>query len=342
MKIAFSERHQAHGGAQELNFNRMVPMWEKPERMDAILKELARRRFGTLVEPESFGLEPIHRIHDPAYVGFLMRAYDLWQEQVGLGKFANATMFAMRGMKQVPGSSVQAMLSAYTFDVCVPFVGGTWDAMRSAVDCALTAQALVQRGERAAFALCRPPGHHSSQDLAGGYCYLNNAAIAAQAFLDQGAGRVAILDVDYHHGNGTQRIFYARSDVLYLSIHGRPEEEFPYVMGFADETGTAEGEGFNLNLPLPKGTAWPTFARALALALNEIDRYRPEVVVLSLGVDGYRGDPVGGFALESDDFTEMGRMIATIDRPVLFVMEGGYAVDALGRNVVNLLEGFES
>jgi acetoin utilization deacetylase AcuC-like enzyme len=342
MKIVHSRKHQGHGGAQELNFNRMVPMFEKPERMDAILKELDRRQFGTLFEPESFGLAPVHRIHDPAYVDFLIRAYDLWQEQVGIGKFANATMFAMRGMKQVPGASVQAMLSAYTFDICVPFVAGTWEAIESAADCALTAQALVQRGERAAFALCRPPGHHSSQDLAGGYCYLNNAAIAAQAFRDQGAHRVAVLDVDYHHGNGTQRIFYARDDVLYVSIHGRPEEEYPYLLGFADETGAGAGEGFNVNLPLPKGTRWPVFGRALAQALQEVHRYTPDVVVVSLGVDAYKDDPVGGFLLESDDFTEVGRMIATIGLPTLLVMEGGYATDALGVNVVNLLAGFES
>src|SRR5262245_62653087 len=160
MKIAYSDRHRGHGCAQELNFNLMVPMWEKPERMEAVLQELQHRRFGTLVEAESFALEPIHRVHEPAYVSFLMRAYDLWQEQVGIGKFANATMFAMRGMKQVPGNSVQAMLSAYTFDVCVPFVAGTWEAIKGAADCALTAERLVQRGERAAFALCRPPGHH--------------------------------------------------------------------------------------------------------------------------------------------------------------------------------------
>jgi acetoin utilization deacetylase AcuC-like enzyme len=342
MQIIHSLQHQGHGGAMELNFNRMVPMFERPERMDAILKELDRRQFGILIEPESFGLEPIHRIHDKAYVDFLARAYDLWQEQVGMGRFANATMFAMRGMKQVPGNSVQAMLSAYTFDICVPFVAGTWEAIKSAADCALTAQSFVQQGERAAFALCRPPGHHSSQDLAGGYCYLNNAAIAAQAFLDQGAHRVAVLDVDYHHGNGTQRIFYERDDVLYVSIHGRPEEEFPYVLGFADETGAGAGEGFNVNLPLPKGALWPAFGQALSQAVKAVRYYRPDVVVVSLGLDAYKDDPVGGFRLESEDFTETGRMIATIGLPTLFVMEGGYAIDALGFNVVNLLAGYES
>ena len=139
-----------------------------------------------------------------------------------------------------------------------------------------------------------------------------------------------------------KRQFYERADVLYLSIHGRPEEEFPYLLGFADETGAGAGEGCNVNLPLPKGTAWPAFAEALAHALNAIDRYRPDVVVLSLGADAYKHDPVGGFLLESHDFTTMGRMIAAIDRPLLLVMEGGYAVDALGLNVVNLLDGYES
>ena len=195
-------------------------------------------------------------------------------------------------------------------------------------------------GAPAAFALCRPPGHHASQDLAGGYCYINNAAVAAQAFRDQGAARVAILDVDYHHGNGSQRIFYDRPDILYVSIHGRPEEEYPFLMGFADETGAGAGEGFNVNLPLTKGTLWSAYESALVTAAARIHSYSPDVLVVSLGADAYKDDPVSAFRLESEDFIRIGAAVARLNRPTLFVMEGGYAVEALGVNIVNALSGF--
>lgn len=341
MKIVYGENHRGHSGAMEMMYNRFVPMFEKPERMDQILARLRETGFGEMVGAEAHGLEAVHRIHDPRFVTFLETAWERWQKEMGIGGFATAYMFGMRGMAQAPGDSIQAMLSCYTFDVCVPIVAGTWEAIRSAVDATLTAQAIVQSGARAAFALCRPPGHHASQDLAGGYCYINNAAVAAQAFRDQGAARVAIVDVDYHHGNGTQRIFYDRADVVYASIHGRPEEEYPFLMGFAGERGAGNGEGFNLNLPLPKGSAWADYGPALHRAIEAVKAFRPDVVVVSLGADAYKDDPVSAFKLESEDFTRIGEAIATLGLPTLFVMEGGYAVEALGVNIVNALQGFE-
>jgi acetoin utilization deacetylase AcuC-like enzyme len=340
MKIVYGPNHRGHSGAMELMFNRMVPMFESPERMDQIIRRLKECSFPTPLEPDSFGLDPIHRVHDSGFVAFLISAYKRWEEETGDTQFATAYMFGMRGMKQSPGKSIHSMLSCYTFDVCVPFVAGTWEAIKSSVDTVLTAQRLMQKGEASVFALCRPPGHHASQDLAGGYCYLNNAAIAAQAFRDQGAGRVAILDVDYHHGNGTQRIFYERSDVLYVSIHGRPEEEYPFLLGYADESGAGPGEGYNVNLPLPKRTSWPVYWSALNTALAVVRRYGADVLVVSLGVDTYKEDPVSAFALESEDFIEIGRAIGELAKPTLLVMEGGYAMDALGVNVVNTLSGF--
>jgi acetoin utilization deacetylase AcuC-like enzyme len=342
LKIVYGQKHRGHSGAMEMMYNRFVPMFEKPERMDQILHRLRETGFGTLIEPDAHGLDAVHRIHDPNFVTFLMTAWERWQREMGIDGFATAYMFGMRGMNQKPGDSIQAMLSCYTFDVCVPIVTGTWEAITSAIDATLTAQKIVQAGERAAFALCRPPGHHASQDLAGGYCYINNAAVAAQAFRDQGASRVAILDVDYHHGNGTQRIFYERSDVLYVSIHGRPEEEYPFLMGFANERGSGNGEGFNVNLPLPKGTAWNAYGPALDRAITAVRSFRPDVLVVSLGADAYKEDPVSAFALESEDFTRIGRAAASLKLPTLFVMEGGYAVEALGTNIVNALQGFEA
>lgn len=340
MKIVYGNRHHGHSEAMELYYNRFVPMFEKPERMEQILMRLRETGFGTVIEPDQHELAAVHRVHDPNFVRFLETAWERWQKEMGLDGFITAYMFGMRGMKQVPGDSIQAMLSCYTFDMCVPIVAGTWEAICSAIDATLTAQRILQSGERAAFALCRPPGHHASQDLAGGYCYINNAAVAAQAFRDQGAARVAIVDVDYHHGNGTQRIFYERSDVLYVSIHGRPEEEYPFLMGFADERGAGNGEGFNLNLPLPKGTAWNVYGKALEKAVDAVRAYRPDVLVVSLGVDAYKDDPVSAFRLESEDFTKIGQALGGLGLPTLFVMEGGYAVEALGVNIVNALTGF--
>jgi acetoin utilization deacetylase AcuC-like enzyme len=176
----------------------------------------------------------------------------------------------------------------------------------------------------------------------GGYCYLNNAAIAAQAFLDQGHQKVAILDVDYHHGNGTQSIFYERSDVLFTSIHGHPEAEFPFFLGYDDERGEGAGEGFNFNYPLPAGSGWEVWSAALDQACEEIARYDADIIVVSLGVDTFKDDPISQFKLDSPDYLAMGKRIAALGKPVLFVMEGGYAVEEIGINAVNVLEGFES
>jgi acetoin utilization deacetylase AcuC-like enzyme len=342
MKIIHSEQHRGHAGAKEMRYDRMIPMSESPERIDMILDALSGAGFDAAVAPQSFGLEPVLAVHDRRFVDFLQTAYDLWETELGPGGFATAYMFGMRGMAQEPNKSVHSMLACYTFDVCVPMVAGTWTAIESSVDVALSGTHELLQGSRSVFSLCRPPGHHASRDLAGGYCYLNNAAIAAQAYRDAGVERVAILDVDYHHGNGTQRIFYERDDVLFVSLHARPEDEYPFLIGYAREAGAGPGEGFNVNLPLPTGTAWNHYERALQTAVDHVRAYRPDVLILSLGVDTYRDDPVGGFALDSDDYARLGETIGAMQLPTHIVMEGGYAMSALGDNVANVLRAFES
>ena len=214
----------------------------------------------------------------------------------------------------------------YSFDAGTPITAGTWQAAQSSADVAVTsARLLAEGGHPAIFALCRPPGHHAATDLYGGYCFLNNAAIAAQYLIDGGAERVAILDVDYHHGNGTQAIFYDRPDVLFLSLHGDPREEYPFFLGWADERGDGPGEGFNVNYPLPWGTGFPAWSEALEDACKRVADYAPDVLLVSLGVDTFKGDPISKFRLESDDFTAYGARIARLGLPTLFVMEGGYA-----------------
>lgn len=340
MRIFHSDDHRGHAGAMEMRYDRLIPMCESPDRIDTILAALRDQGHVDLALASSFGLEPVLRVHTPGFVDFLQRCWPLWEAEFGPGGFATAYMFGMRGMDQVPNGSVHSMLSCYTFDVCVPFVAGTWTAIRSAVDVTLSAASHVADGGRSAFALCRPPGHHASSDLAGGYCYVNNAAVAAQMLLDRGASRTAILDVDYHHGNGTQRIFYDRDDVLYASIHATPEREYPFLLGYAHETGAGKGDGFNFNQPLPLGTAIDSYRPALAAALQRVRAHAPDVLIVSLGVDSYIRDPVGGFALESDDFLTLGGDIATLPMPTLFVMEGGYAIEELGRNTANVITGF--
>jgi acetoin utilization deacetylase AcuC-like enzyme len=236
---------------------------------------------------------------------------------------------------------IDGLLGFYSFDAGANFVAGTWSAVKSSYDVALTGAGLVNAGERATFALCRPPGHHAGREFMGGYCFINNAAVAAQWFRDQGAAKAAILDVDYHHGNGTQQIFYERPDVLVVNLHGDPMLEYPFFLGHADEKGAGEGEGFNHNYPLPFGTAWDGWSAALEDGCAKVAAYAPDVLVVSLGVDTFEKDPISQFKLVSDDYPKIGRRIAKLALPTLFVMEGGYAVDEIGINAVGVLTGFE-
>ena len=234
---------------------------------------------------------------------------------------------------------IDAKLGPYSFDASSPIAAGTWEGAYWSAQTSLTALDAVLAGDRAAFALCRPPGHHCGPDYLGGYCYLNNAAIAAEAGAAAGR-RVAILDVDYHHGNGTQDIFYARGDVLFVSIHADPRMDYPYFWGHADETGEGDGEGATLNLPLPRGTDLAAYLPALDAALERIAAFAPDLLVVSYGADTFAGDPISHFRLETPDYATIARRIASLGLPALVVMEGGYAIDALGANVASFLAGF--
>ena len=342
MKIVYSEVHRGHAGAKEFVNGDFVPMYEKPERMDMILDQFRAAGFGEMVEPVSFGLQPAGRVHDAGYLDFLQEAHALYQrEPEAAGDVAMPFAFGMRGLRQRPGPSAHAKLGHYCFDLSVPFVAGTWPAIETSCDIALTGGTILRDRARAVFSLCRPPGHHAMRDLAGGYCYINNVAVAAQAALDAGAARVAILDVDYHHGNGTQSIFYERDDVLFVSLHGHPDHEYPYFLGYEEETGTGRGEGYNLNLPMRWGTDWGGYGEALDIAVGRLHDYGPDVLLVSLGVDTFKADPISHFKLEHEDYLRIGGAIAGLELPTHFVMEGGYAVAEIGVNVLNTLSGFE-
>ncbi len=339
MQTVYSPRHHGHSGHVELYNGQVVPAFEKPERAEMIRAAVEARGFGETLPPTEHGLSPIVRVHDAAYVTFLSQLTDLWVAD-GRAFPILPSFWRAPGMRYIEPETVDGKLGHFSFDAGCCFVAGTWDAIRSSADVALTGVDLIAGGAASAFALCRPPGHHAHANAMGGYCFINNAAVAAQALLDAGSGRVAILDVDYHHGNGTQSIFYERSDVLVCNIHGDPRQEYPYFLGHADETGAGDGEGFNVNYPLRWGSGFDVWSQALEEACARVGAYAPDVVVVSLGVDTFKDDPISQFRLDSPDYLAIGARIARLNRPTLFVQEGGYAVEAIGVNVANTLEGF--
>ncbi|MGU7771701.1 histone deacetylase family protein [Burkholderia sp. MR1-5-21] len=342
MLTVFSDDHRMHFGPSVLYQGKVEQWFEKPSRADTVLDRVKSQNLGPIVSPQDFGLDIIHRVHDVNYVSFLREAWDRWTAE-GFSGYLTASTFPTRHMyRGAPApNALTGLMGYYSFDIEAPISSGTWNAVYSSAQVALTAQDHIRQGARSAFALCRPPGHHSGKDFMGGFCYINNAAAATQAFLDQGAKRVAILDVDYHHGNGTQDIFYHRRDVLFASIHATPSYEYPYFFGHEDERGEGDGEGFNLNYPLALGSGWVDWSVALEDSCQRIAAYAPDALVVSLGVDTFKGDPVSHFKLDSPDYLRMGERIAALGIPTLFIMEGGYAVEAIGVNAVNVLQGYE-
>jgi acetoin utilization deacetylase AcuC-like enzyme len=340
MITVFSPDHALHQSPGELLYSEFVPAFEKPERAELILARVREVGLGPVQAPAVFPLEAITAIHAPGLVNLLMTAHEEW---VAMGRSGAVYPYTWgtRGMRadRVP-ANLEGRLAFYSFDCGTPITATSWQAIKSSADVALTGAALIAGGAHAAFALCRPPGHHAGADHFGGYCFLNNAALAVQKLRDGGASRVAVLDVDYHHGNGTQQIFYRRGDVLVVNIHGDPDQEYPYLLGFADEPGEGAGEGFNVNMPLPWGTEWPEWFAALQAGLARIAAFKPDAMVVSLGVDTYKDDAISKFRLEHEHFSVMGRFIAEANIPTLFVMEGGYAVAEIGVNAVNVLTGF--
>ena len=341
MLTVFSEKHALRNAATELYGGRLVAPFECPVRAEHVLSRVREVGLGEIIAPREFGIDAITRIHDAQFIRFLETCWADWTA-AGYEGEAIPTCWPARGMQQqrVP-QHIDGKLGHYAMAAETSISSGTWEAARASADVALTAQAALADGAREAFGLCRPPGHHAAASLFGGYCFINNAAVAAQAFLDQGATRVALLDVDFHHGNGSQAIFYRRDDVMFLSLHGDPDNAFPHFLGYADETGEGPGEGFNHNYPMGPGTGFDTWGAALADACRKIADYAPDALVVSLGVDTFEHDPISFFKLSSEDFIRYGATIGRLGLPTLFLMEGGYAVEEIGINAVNVLQGFE-
>lgn len=344
MIVFFSPEHRRHAPAFEFFRGERVPCFETPARAEGVRHELAARGH-ELRAPSIDSSAVLDRVHTPRYLAFLASAWAQWLalDPANAASQPFPSVWPVRTLRSdIEPANFTAKLGLYSMDNGSPVVAGTWAAAKAAADGAASAAALLRNGERAAFCATRPPGHHAGADFMGGYCFLNNAAVAAEALRMNGCARVAILDVDYHHGNGTQSIFYGRADVLFASLHGDPVTEYPFYLGHADETGEGEGEGFNLNLPLPAGSAVADWFAALDMACARIARFSAEALVVSLGLDTFEGDPISKFRLRADDFTRIGARIAALGCPTVFVLEGGYAAAEMAINAANVVAGFES
>ncbi len=336
MKCFFDDRQTAHAPERELHNGAWAAYAETPQRPRSIVDALP------VWQPVcDFGMVPLLAVHDANYLGFLERAHRDW---AAAGRRGDAIGYSFPIVRRRPIAfgRIDADLGAYSFDAATPIAAGTWQSAYWSAQCALTALDDLPRGAgRNAFALCRPPGHHAGRDYMGGYCYLNNAAIAARRAQALGLGPVAILDIDYHHGNGTQDLFYDDPDVFFCSIHADPRTDYPFYWGYADEVGEGDGKGSTLNIPLPHGTTIDGYRPALDRALSAIADWRARLLIISFGADTHSSDPISHFGLEREDYDALARQIAALDLPTLVVMEGGYAVGDLGRNVAAFLSGFE-
>lgn len=338
MKLVYSGQQALHYPREFLVNGVMQVNPEVPERAERLHKA-ALVAGCSKISPDDYGFELIRRIHSERYLTFLEHAVSRWQRIKGAADAVTPSLQPARRDGSYP-ASVVAQAGFHMSDLACPLAAHSWESICWSAWTAIHAARQIQSGEDSVYALCRPPGHHASSEVAGGFCYLNNSAIAAQTLRETHA-RVAILDVDLHHGNGTQDIFYQRDDVLTVSIHADPTRFYPFFLGYANEAGEAAGEGFNLNLPLPRGSSDPVFLSALNIALDRIKAYQPGALVIALGLDAYQGDPFAGLEISTDGFADIGKLIATkLHLPTLIVQEGGYLCDGLADNLVAFLQAY--
>ncbi len=336
MKSFFHPNQQLHHPTTYFSRGQMRVPQEIPERSVQILKGLAALGL-PVTQPVDAGIAPLLMVHDPKYLEFLQTAHTRWKE-VGQdwGDEVIPNVFvrepnALRG--------ILAEAGRYLADGSSPVGANTWISSYWAAQSAIAATRAVLAGDSSAYALCRPPGHHTRKDAAGGFCYINNAAIAAE-LLREKYKRVVILDTDMHHGQGIQEIFYGRDDVFYISVHGDPTNFYPATAGFGDETGAQKGEGFNLNLPMPHGASEDVFFDNVSRALEALRAFKPDALVFSLGFDVYKDDPQAKVAVTTEGFGKLGKQIAELALPTVIVQEGGYHFDTLAANTASFFRGF--
>jgi acetoin utilization deacetylase AcuC-like enzyme len=311
MKVVYSPENLQHNPTFEVYDGVQETYPEVGERVEVIRRDLAAAGY-EIIPPRDFNGSLISAVHTQRYINYLRNQ----SESITDG---------------------QRFGSNYIMDSYTPITHGTYPAARIAANVALTAVQEVTEGNQA-YGLCRPPGHHAESQRMGGYCYFNNAAIAADKLAEKSP--VAILDIDYHHGNGTQEIFYDRKDVLYVSLHADPDQKFPYISGWPEETGRGEGIGYNLNLPLPLDTKLDDYLDTLSKGIERVSQFDPKYLVVSLGFDTYKKDPIAGFDLDIEDYAEIGKEIRSLEVPTVLIQEGGYYVPDLGKAALSFLSGF--
>ena len=336
MKIIYAADHHLHAPVHEITRREPIPYPESPERAEAILRALKEAGYTDILPPGDFSIPQLLAVHDSAYLDYLQNAYTAWIEAGNPPEGVVSVTFALRDRARSPRSPAESA-GYYCFDM-TPIVLHTFSAARAAASCALTGANLLLSGEKSAYALCRPPGHHAGRDTCGGYCYLNNAAVAASHLSRRGS--VAILDIDFHHGNGTQDIFYTSDQVLFVSIHADPDRRYPFFWGRSDECGEGAGAGFNHNFPLPPCVDDEQYLETLERALEKVAEFDPTYLVISAGVDTLERDMWSDFLLSLEGFERIGERLASLRRPTLLVQEGGYDTTRIGCAVVNLLRGF--
>ena len=338
MKVFVDQhRQKLHSPSGYLVNGVMQPNPDNPDRIDRLMSAVTKGGH-QLLAPEDHGMGPLAAVHTPAYLKFLSTVYPRWQRIPDAAPEIFPNVHPDRRTASYPLSAV-AQAGYHIADMSCPIGEHTWETARVSANCAASAAQAVAKGDKVAYALCRPPGHHCFSDLAGGFCYLNNSAIAAQ-YLRKSHERVAIIDVDLHHGNGTQGIFYERSDVYTLSIHADPARFYPFFWGHAHERGEGAGFGYNLNIPLPRGTGDDGFLKGLAGGLDHIRAFAPDALVIALGLDAFEGDPFAGLSVSTPGFTKIAELTAALNLPTVIVQEGGYLCEELGDNLEAFLSGY--
>lgn len=340
MIAVFDETQRTHAPQAYMVAGRLQPTPETPGRLEMLL-EGVRRAGASIVSPPGIFSDTLALVHDRRYIQFLSTLHERWHRQPDASETPLANVFAL-GRANLPAAgypdSIAGQVGYHLGDSSCPVTKDTFSAARASAATAVHAAKLVMEGEKLVYALCRPPGHHAASDVAAGFCYFNNCAIAAER-LTRAGKKTAILDIDVHHGNGTEAIFYDRADVLTVSIHAHPKRFYPFFWGYPEERGRGQGEGFNLNLPLERGTTLRPYLVALDAAVRCVSDFAPDILIVAAGLDIAEDDPFKGFAIKTQEFAGVGKAIAALDLPILAVQEGGYPSPSLSANLASLLQG---
>lgn len=337
MLAIYDDRQILHRPLTRIGGGTLRPNPEQPERISMLLEGL--HSIGArVIPPRDHGMGPIEATHDAGYLDFLENGFSAWSSIAGNGPEMRSSVHPNSYMNRLP-EDILGRTGYYQSDASCVMLADTWTSVRASANSALDAMAWLLAGETKVYALCRPPGHHAYADKAGGFCYLNNTAIAANLAASSGR-RVAIIDVDVHHGNGTQALFYTCRDILTVSVHGDPAHLYPFYAGYADETGEGDGAGLNVNLPLPLMSGNDVYLDAVKAAVSRTRAFAPDILIIALGLDASAEDPFACMQVNESGFARMGHSVASLKLPTLIVQEGGYPSPALAASLAAFLKGF--